>query len=104
MVRCLCTARSSLVAGVRGPGFGHFLTRFGHRQEIIRHTAAAHGCEAELYFTSFDEDCLKTTGLPAAFASGCTYPPVLNDQDMYLLAKGAAQHLVRVPRCKGPKP
>jgi IAA-amino acid hydrolase len=63
-------------------------------KEIIRFTAAAYGCEVELFFTSFSEDCLKTTGLPAAFASGCTYPPVINDDETYSLAKGAAKSLL----------
>jgi IAA-amino acid hydrolase len=63
-------------------------------KHVIQHVAAAHGCEADLYFTSFAQDCLKTTGLPDAFASGCTYPPVVNDDGMYNLAKGAAQTLV----------
>jgi IAA-amino acid hydrolase len=63
-------------------------------KEVIEHTAAAHGCQVEMYFTSFAEDCLKTTGLPDAFASGCTYPPVVNDDGMYALAKGAARSLV----------
>ena len=63
-------------------------------KEIVQQTAAAYGCQAELHFTSFDASCLSTTGLPAEFASGCTYPPVINDDDMYKLARGAALELV----------
>jgi len=32
--------------------------------------------------------------LPGAFASGCTYPPVVNDNDMFFLSHGAATSLV----------
>ena len=35
-----------------------------------------------------------TKGLPGAFASGCTYPPVVNDNDMFFLSHGAATSLV----------
>jgi len=63
-------------------------------KEIIQHTAAAHGCDVDMFFTSFADDCLKTTGLPGAFASGCTYPPVVNDNDMFFLSHGAATSLV----------
>jgi metal-dependent amidase/aminoacylase/carboxypeptidase family protein len=67
-------------------------------KEIVRFTAAAYGCEVELFFTSFSEDCLTTTGLPGAFASGCTYPPVINDDETYSLAKGAAKSLLGAGR------
>uniref|UniRef100_A0A7S0H9Z4 Peptidase M20 dimerisation domain-containing protein n=1 Tax=Hanusia phi TaxID=3032 RepID=A0A7S0H9Z4_9CRYP len=67
-------------------------------KEIMEFTARAHGCTVELRFTSFADDCLAAKGLPAAFASGCTYPPVVNDDDAVRLAREVAKTVVEQDR------
>lgn len=64
-------------------------------------------CTVEPVFTSFSDDCFTTPGLPSSFPSGCTYPPTVNDADVWSRSKEIAQSYLgkdKVPAAANPQP
>ena len=75
------------------------LTRAGYRYiegqvaKILHGAADMGSCKLNLTLSSLDDDCLGRRA-PEGAPGSCTFPPTVNAEDAYRLAKGAAVALV----------